>query len=135
MIKYLKKCKNSESNWVSNMDIKKIMNKLDTYIKEYSKLLEENSLLKQELEREKNEKEKVISAIENSKQIVINATEKVIEATNQLEEYEERVDIVFNGLSEILESMIEQENISIKEIEELKEGIKKIKNNLNKPTE
>ena len=51
-----------------------------------------------------------------------------------LETYVENVNIVFDGLNSILESMIEKESVSLEELEQLKTRNKKLKDNLNKPT-
>ena len=109
------------------MDIKDVMNKLDTYIKGYSKLLEENNLLKERLNM-------YDAVVETSTISVKNALDKVKKTETILETYMENVDIVFDGLNSILESMIKEESVSLEEIEQLKLGIEKIKNNLNKPT-
>ena len=52
----------------------------------------------------------------------------------EIKKYKENIDIIFDGLNSILESMIKEESVSLEEIEQLKLGIEKIKNNLNKPT-
>lgn len=117
------------------MDNKKIMSKLDTYIKEYAKLLKENSSLKEELEKEKIEKNKVISTVENTKKSIQEAMEKVIDANNKLRNYNEKINIIFNDLDKILEILIKEENVSIDSLKELRQGIKKIKDSLNEPTE
>lgn len=109
------------------MDIKDVMNKLDTYIKGYSKLLEENNLLKERLNM-------YDTVVETSTISVKNALDKVEKTEMILETYVENVNIVFDGLNSILESMIEKESVSLEELEQLKLGIKKIKDNLNKPT-
>ena len=109
------------------MDIKDVMNKLDTYIKGYSKLLEENNLLKERLNM-------YDTIVETSTISVKNALDKVEKTEMILETYMENVDIVFDGLNSILESMIEKESVSLEELEQLKLGIKKLKDNLNKPT-
>ena len=109
------------------MDIKDIMNKLDTYIKGYSKLLEENNLLKERLNM-------YDTVVETSTISVKNALDKVEKTEMILETYVENVNIVFDGLNSILESMIEKESVSLEELEQLKLGIKKLKDNLNKPT-
>ena len=109
------------------MDIKDVMNKLDTYIKGYSKLLEENNLLKERLNMSD-------TVVETSTISVKNALDKVEKTEMILETYVENVNIVFDGLNSILESMIEKENVSLEELEQLKLGIKKLKDNLNKPT-
>lgn len=109
------------------MDIKDVMNKLDTYIKGYSKLLEENNLLKERLNM-------YDTVVETSTISVKNALDKVEKTEMILETYMENVDIVFDGLNSILESMIEKESVSLEELEQLKLGIKKLKDNLNKPT-
>ena len=109
------------------MDIKNIMNKLDIYIKGYSELLEENNLLKERLNM-------YDTVIESSKVIIKDSLKKTEIAVNMLEEYERKVNIIFEGLNDTLDSMIKEENISIKELEQLKEGVEKLKNNLNKPT-
>lgn len=109
------------------MDIKDVMNKLDTYIKGYSKLLEENNLLKERLNM-------YDTVVETSTISVKNALDKVEKTEMILETYVENVNIVFDGLNSILESMIEKENVSLEELEQLKLGIKKLKDNLNKPT-
>ena len=109
------------------MDIKDVMNKLDTYIKGYSKLLEENNLLKERLNM-------YDTVIETSTISVKNALDKVEKTEMILETYVENVNIVFDGLNSILESMIEKESVSLEELEQLKLGIKKLKDNLNKPT-
>ena len=109
------------------MNIKEIMNKLDVYIKGYSELLQENKLLKERLDMcEMIVKDSIIS--------VENALVKVKKAEIRLEVYKENIDIIFDGLNSILESMIKEESVSLEEIEQLKLGIEKIKNNLNKPT-
>jgi hypothetical protein len=109
------------------MDIKEVMNKLDTYIKGYSKLLEENNLLKERLNM-------YDTVVETSTISVKNALDKVEKTEMILETYMENVNIVFDGLNSILESMIEKESVSLEELEQLKLGIKKLKDNLNKPT-
>lgn len=109
------------------MDIKDVMNKLDTYIKGYSKLLEENNLLKERLNM-------YDTVVETSTISVKNALDKVEKTEMILETYVENVNIVFDGLNSILESMIEKESVSLEELEQLKLGIKKLKDNLNKPT-
>lgn len=109
------------------MDIKDVMNKLDTYIKGYSKLLEENNLLKERLNM-------CDTVVETSTISVKNALDKVEKTEMILETYVENVNIVFDGLNSILESMIEKESVSLEELEQLKLGIKKLKDNLNKPT-
>ena len=109
------------------MDIKEVMNKLDTYIKGYSKLLEENNLLKERLNM-------YDTVVETSTISVKNALDKVEKTEMILETYIENVNIVFDGLNSILESMIEKESVSLEELEQLKLGIKKLKDNLNKPT-
>lgn len=109
------------------MDIKDVMNKLDTYIKGYSKLLEENNLLKERLNM-------CDTVVETSTISVKNALDKVEKTEMILETYMENVNIVFDGLNSILESMIEKESVSLEELEQLKLGIKKLKDNLNKPT-
>lgn len=109
------------------MDIKEVMNKLDTYIKGYSKLLEENNLLKERLNM-------YDTIVETSTISVKNALDKVEKTEMILETYVENVNIVFDGLNSILESMIEKESVSLEELEQLKLGIKKLKDNLNKPT-
>ena len=109
------------------MDIKDVMNKLDTYIKGYSKLLEENNLLKERLNM-------CDTVVETSTISVKNALDKVEKTEMILETYIENVNIVFDGLNSILESMIEKESVSLEELEQLKLGIKKLKDNLNKPT-
>ena len=109
------------------MDIKEVMNKLDTYIKGYSKLLEENNLLKERLNM-------YDIVVETSTISVKNALDKVEKTEMILETYVENVNIVFDGLNSILESMIEKESVSLEELEQLKLGIKKLKDNLNKPT-
>lgn len=109
------------------MDIKDVMNKLDTYIKGYSKLLEENNLLKERLNM-------YDTIVETSTISVKNALDKVEKTEMILETYMENVNIVFDGLNSILESMIEKESVSLEELEQLKLGIKKLKDNLNKPT-
>ena len=109
------------------MDIKEVMNKLDTYIKGYSKLLEENNLLKERLNM-------YDTLVETSTISVKNALDKVEKTEMILETYVENVNIVFDGLNSILESMIEKESVSLEELEQLKLGIKKLKDNLNKPT-
>lgn len=109
------------------MDIKEVMNKLDTYIKGYSKLLEENNLLKERLNM-------YDTVVETSTISVKNALDKVEKTEMILETYVENVNIVFDGLNSILESMIEKESVSLEELEQLKLGIKKLKDNLNKPT-
>lgn len=109
------------------MDIKDVMNKLDTYIKGYSKLLEENNLLKERLNM-------YDTIVETSTISVKNALDKVEKTEMILETYVENVNIVFDGLNSILESMIEKESVSLEELEQLKLGIKKLKDNLNKPT-
>lgn len=109
------------------MDIKEVMNKLDTYIKGYSKLLEENNLLKERLNM-------CDTVVETSTVSVKNALDKVEKTEMILETYVENVNIVFDGLNSILESMIEKESVSLEELEQLKLGIKKLKDNLNKPT-
>ena len=109
------------------MDIKDVMNKLDTYIKGYSKLLEENNLLKERLNM-------CDTVVETSTVSVKNALDKVEKTEMILETYVENVNIVFDGLNSILESMIEKESVSLEELEQLKLGIKKLKDNLNKPT-
>ena len=109
------------------MDIKNIMNKLDTYIKGYSELLEENNLLKERLNM-------CDAVIESSKVIIKDSLKKTEIAIKMLEEYERKVNIIFEGLNDTLDSMIKEENISIKELEQLKEGVEKLKNNLNEPT-
>lgn len=109
------------------MDIKDVMNKLDTYIKGYSKLLEENNLLKERLNM-------YDTIVETSTISVKNALDKVEKTEMILETYMENVNIIFDGLNSILESMIEKESVSLEELEQLKLGIKKLKDNLNKPT-
>ena len=109
------------------MDIKDVMNKLDTYIKGYSKLLEENNLLKERLNM-------CDTVVETSTISVKNALDKAEKTEMILETYMENVNIVFDGLNSILESMIEKESVSLEELEQLKLGIKKLKDNLNKPT-
>ena len=109
------------------MDIKDVMIKLDTYIKGYSKLLEENNLLKERLNM-------YDTVVETSTISVKNALDKVEKTEMILETYVENVNIVFDGLNSILESMIEKESVSLEELEQLKLGIKKLKDNLNKPT-
>lgn len=109
------------------MDIKEVMNKLDTYIKGYSKLLEENNLLKERLNM-------CDTVVETSTISVKNALDKAEKTEMILETYVENVNIVFDGLNSILESMIEKESVSLEELEQLKLGIKKLKDNLNKPT-
>ena len=109
------------------MDIKEVMNKLDTYIKGYSKLLEENNLLKERLNM-------YDTVVETSTISVKNALDKVEKTEMILETYVENVNIVFDGLNSILESMIKKESVSLEELEQLKLGIKKLKDNLNKPT-
>lgn len=109
------------------MDIKDVMNKLDTYIKGYSKLLEENNLLKERLNM-------YDTVVETSTISVKNALDKAEKTEMILETYVENVNIVFDGLNSILESMIEKESVSLEELEQLKLGIKKLKDNLNKPT-
>ena len=109
------------------MDIKDVMNKLDTYIKGYSKLLEENNLLKERLNM-------YDAVVETSTISVKNALDKVEKTEMILETYIENVNIVFDGLNSILESMIEKESVSLEELEQLKLGIKKLKDNLNEPT-
>lgn len=109
------------------MDIKDVMNKLDSYIKGYSKLLEENNLLKERLNM-------YDTVVETSTISVKNALDKVEKTEMILETYMENVNIVFDGLNSILESMIEKESVSLEELEQLKLGIKKLKDNLNKPT-
>lgn len=109
------------------MDIKDVMNKLDTYIKGYSKLLEENNLLKERLNM-------YDTIVETSTISVKNALDKVEKTEMILETYIENVNIVFDGLNSILESMIEKESVSLEELEQLKLGIKKLKDNLNEPT-
>lgn len=109
------------------MDIKDVMNKLDTYIKGYSKLLEENNLLKERLNM-------CDTVVETSTISVKNALDKAEKTEMILETYVENVNIVFDGLNSILESMIEKESVSLEELEQLKLGIKKLKDNLNKPT-
>ena len=87
------------------MDIKDVMNKLDTYIKGYSKLLEENNLLKERLNM-------YDTVVETSTISVKNALDKVEKTEMILETYVENVNIVFDGLNSILESMIEKEIVS-----------------------
>lgn len=109
------------------MNIKEIMNKLDVYIKGYSELLQENKLLKERLDMYE-------TIVRDSTISVENALVKVKKAEIRLEVYKENIDIIFDGLNSILESMIKEESVSLEEIEQLKLGIEKIKNNLNKPT-
>ena len=109
------------------MDIKDVMNKLDTYIKGYSELLEENNSLKERLNM-------YDAVVETSTISVKNALDKVKKTEMILETYIENVNIVFDGLNSILESMIEKESVSLEELEQLKIGIKKLKDNLNEPT-
>lgn len=109
------------------MNIKEIMNKLDVYIKGYSELLQENKLLKERLDM-------YDTVVKTSTISVKNALDKVEKTEMILETYMKNVDIVFDGLNSILESMIEKESVSLEELEQLKLGIKKLKDNLNKPT-
>ena len=109
------------------MNIKDVMNKLDTYIKGYSELLEENNSLKERLNM-------YDAVVETSTISVKNALDKVKKTEMILETYIENVNIVFDGLNSILESMIEKESVSLEELEQLKLGIKKLKDNLNEPT-
>lgn len=109
------------------MNIKEIMNKLDVYIKGYSELLQENKLLKERLDMYE-------MVVKDSTISVKNALDKVEKTEMILETYMENVNIVFDGLNSILESMIEKESVSLEELEQLKLGIKKLKDNLNKPT-
>ena len=109
------------------MNIKDVMNKLDTYIKGYSELLEENNSLKERLNM-------YDTVVETSTISVKNALDKVKKTEMILETYIENVNIVFDGLNSILESMIEKESVSLEELEQLKLGIKKLKDNLNEPT-
>lgn len=109
------------------MNIKDVMNKLDTYIKGYSELLEENNLLKERLNM-------YDTVVETSTISIKNALDKVKKTEMILETYIENVNIVFDGLDSILESMIEKESVSLEELEQLKIGIKKLKDNLNEPT-
>ena len=109
------------------MNIKDVMNKLDTYIKGYSELLEENNSLKERLNM-------YDTVVETSTISVKNALDKVEKTEMILETYIENVNIVFDGLNSILESMIEKESVSLEELEQLKLGIKKLKDNLNEPT-
>ena len=109
------------------MDVKDIMSKLDTYIKGYSELLQENNLLKERLNM-------YDVVVETSTISVKNALDKVKKTEMILETYIENVNIVFDGLNSILESMIEKEDISLEELKQLKEGIKRMKDSLDKPT-
>ena len=59
------------------MDIKDVMNKLDTYIKGYSKLLEENNLLKERLNM-------YDTVVETSTISVKNALDKVEKDRNDI---------------------------------------------------
>ena len=65
------------------MDIKDVMNKLDTYIKGYSKLLEENNLLKERLNM-------YDAVVETSTISVKNALDKVKKTEMILETYMEK---------------------------------------------
>ena len=109
------------------MNIKEVMNKLDIYIKGYSELLQENKLLKERLDM-------YDTIVETSTMSVRDALVKVKRAEVRLEVYKENIDIIFDGLNSILESMIKKENVSLEEIKQLKIGIEKIKDNLNEPT-
>ena len=109
------------------MDVKDIMSKLDTYIKGYSELLQENSLLKERLNTYN-------IIVEESTTSVKNALNKVKKTETILNTYMENVNIILDGLISILESMIEKEDISLEELKQLKEGIKRMKDSLDKPT-
>ena len=113
-----------------------IIAKLETYIKEYSKLLEINTKLKEELEKEKIEKEVLQNEIEKYKEVVDNST-KLVEKTminaeiimEQMEKYKKEMNEIFNDFNEIIDDMLNN-NGNKKDIEERME---KIYNKINKP--
>lgn len=115
-----------------------IIAKLETYIKEYSKLLNINAELKEELEREKTEKKMLQKEIDRYKEVVDNSTELVKKTMinaeiiiKQTEEYKEEMNEVFNDFNEIIDDMLNN-NGDKKDIEERME---KIYNKINKPIE
>lgn len=115
-----------------------IIAKLETYIKEYSKLLEINTKLKEELEKEKIEKEVLQNEIEKYKEVVNNST-RLVEKTminaeiimEQIEKYKKEMNEIFNDFNEIIDDMLNN-NGDKKDIEE---RMKKIYNKINKPIE
>lgn len=121
------------------MDNKHIKAKLDTYIKEYSKLLEENANLKLTLEKELLEREKMI----NEYKVIINhsteLTQRIIEdveiTTMQINKYKEEMLEIFEDFNNIIELVLNKENLSEKDIKDLKEKMDNLKESLNKPIE
>jgi hypothetical protein len=122
------------------MNKSKIIAKLDTYIKEYSKLLDINSQLKIELEREKQEKQEVKEKLDNFKHIVDNSTELVQGAIHktemivkQTERHKKEIIKIFDDLDKIIELILGKENFSNEEIQNLKEKLDNLKKEINNP--
>ena len=122
------------------MNKSKIIAKLDTYIKEYSKLLDINSQLKIELEREKQEKQEVKEKLDNFKHIVDNSTELVqgtIHKTEmiikQTERHKKEIIKIFDDLDKIIGLILGKENFSNEEIQNLKEKLDNLKKEINNP--
>ncbi len=124
------------------MNKSKIIAKLDTYIKEYSKLLDVNSQLKLALEKEKQEREMLLEKLNKCEQIVDNST-KLVQKTMQnaemiivqMEEYKENTIKIFDELNNTIELILNKENFSNKEIQNLKEKINNLKKDFEKPIE
>ncbi len=121
------------------MDNKHIKAKLDTYIREYSKLLEENTNLKLTLEKELLEREKMINEyktiIDNSTELVQRVIHNVEITTIQINKHKEEMLKLFDEFNNIIELILNKENLSIENIEDLKEKMNNLKENLNKPIE
>lgn len=114
-----------------------IINKLNTYIEEYSNLLKENIKLKEELEEEKNKNkslekqmDKCKTVVEETKKTTLETMEKSEKILQKTDEYREHVNLTFIAIGEILDIMIERDEISRKEIEILKDRIEELKDNL-----
>lgn len=122
------------------MNKSKIIAKLDTYIKEYSKLLDINSQLNLTLEKEKQEKEILLEKINKCEQIVDDSTnlvQKTIQNTeiiiSQIEKYKEDTVKMFDELDKIIKLILNKENFSNKEIQNLKEKLDNLKKDFDKP--
>ena len=124
------------------MNKSNIIAKLDTYIREYSKLLDVNSQLKSSLEQEQQEKNFLLEKLEGYKQIVDNSTELVQKAISnseiiiaQMEKHREDMMKIFNELNDVVELMFNKENFSNEDIENLKKKMNSLEEEINKPIE
>ncbi len=116
------------------MNKNKIIAKLDTYIKEYSKLLDINSQLKLALEKEKQEKEMLLEKLNKCEEAVNNSTKLVQETVQnaeiiiaQTEKRKEDMIRIFDELNNTIELMLNEENFSNKKIQNLKEKLNNFK--------